>query len=240
LRRIDFATHVEWHERRTLLKVAFPVDIRASHATYEIQFGTIQRATHQNTEFDRARFEVPAQRWADLSEGNYGVSLLNDCKYGYDVKGNQLRLSLLRAPVHPDPEADQGEHDFTYSLLPHTGDWRTETVREAAQLNVPLRAVLVESKSGPLPSRQGFASVNVPNVVIDAVKRAEDSDSIIVRFYEAYGQRGNVTLTFAQTPIAAFECDLMEEGDAPLEISGNSVTLYVTPYQIRTLKLRLA
>ncbi len=237
-RRIDMATHVDWHEKHTLLKVAFPVDIRAAHATYEIQFGTIQRATHQNTEYDRARFEVPAQRWADLSEGNYGVSLLNDCKYGYDVRGNQLRLSLLRAPSHPDPDADQGSHDFTYSLYPHPDDWRTGTVREAAELNTPLRACWTESAPGALPAREGFAAVEATNVIIDTVKRAEDSDDIIVRLYEAYGCRGDVTLTFSQPPAAVFECDLMEENNVPVELDGSGISIYVTPYQIRTFRLR--
>ncbi|MCP4642928.1 MAG: alpha-mannosidase, partial [bacterium] len=112
--RVDFVTHVDWHEKHVLLKVAFPVDVRSSRAAYEIPFATIERATHHNTAFDRGRYEVPAHKWADLSEGDYGVSLLNDCKYGYDIKDNVMRLSLLRSPVDPDPHADEGEHHFTY------------------------------------------------------------------------------------------------------------------------------
>lgn len=139
LPRIDFCTHVEWHEKQTLLKVAFPLAIHASHATFEVQFGAYERANHRNTSWDQEKFEVCAQRWADLSEGGYGVSLLNDSKYGYDVLGNVLRLTLLRGTEQPDPEADQGPHDFKYSLLPHLGDWRQgETVKQAAQLNIPL------------------------------------------------------------------------------------------------------
>src|SRR5690606_8833709 len=141
-RRIDFRTTVDWRERRTLLKVAFPVRVRARHATYDIGFGAIERPTHWNTSWDWAKFEVPAHRWADLSEGNYGVALLNDSKYGHDVKDHVMRLTLLRSPVSPDPGADLGVHDFTYALLPHAGDWRAGDVTRAAhELNVPLRVV---------------------------------------------------------------------------------------------------
>ena len=136
--RLDIETTIDWRERHILLKVAFPVDILAPAATYEIQYGNVQRPTHRNTSWDWARFETCAQKWADLSEGGYGVSLLNDCKYGHDIHGNVMRLSLLRSPTYPDPEADQGEHRFTYSLLPHAGGWEAGTVAEAYALNDPL------------------------------------------------------------------------------------------------------
>ncbi|HEX7000547.1 MAG TPA: alpha-mannosidase, partial [Trueperaceae bacterium] len=135
-RRIEFRTQVNWQERRTLLKVAFPVLVRARHATYDIGLGAIERPTHWNTSWDWARFEVPAHRWADISEGGYGVALLNDCKYGYDVKDDVMRLTLLRSPVRPDPDADRGRHEFVYALLPHAGDWRAgDVVRHALDLN---------------------------------------------------------------------------------------------------------
>ena len=181
--RLEFVTHVDWQQKTTLLKALFPVDVRASRATYEIQYATIERVTHQNTPYDGARFEVAAQRWTDLSEGDYGVSLLNDCKYGHYVKGNELQISLLRAPVSPDPTADEGLHDFTYALYPHEGDWRVGTVQQGLELNVPLLAVAVQAHSGSLPSVDAFASVDVDNVVLDNVKRAEDSDALIVRVY---------------------------------------------------------
>src|SRR5690606_264399 len=141
---IDVNMHVDWHEKRVLMKVAFPVDILSPRATYDIQYGTIERATHASREHERARVEVTGHHWADLSEGNYGVSLLNDCKYSYDVKVNLMRLSLLRAPVHPDEHADQGEHRMTYSLYPHFGDWRYGTVQQGFQLNVPLLSIAAE------------------------------------------------------------------------------------------------
>ena len=136
--RLDFETWVDWRERHIFLKAAFPVDVLSPQATYEIQWGNVQRPTHRNTSWDWARFETCAHKWVDLSEGGYGVSLLNDCKYGHDIHDNVLRLSLLRAPTNPDPEADQGEHHFTYSLLPHAGAWDENTIAQAYFLNDPL------------------------------------------------------------------------------------------------------
>jgi alpha-mannosidase len=237
LPRVDFVTNVDWNEKRVLLKAAFPVDVRSSRATYEIQYGTIERATHRNTDFDRGRYEVPAMRWADLSEGDYGVSLLNDCKYGYDVKENVLRLSLLRSPIDPDPHADEGEHRFTYSIYPHLWDWRNGTVQQGAQLNAPLLAVAAPAKKAALPASASFAAVDAENVVIDWVKRCEDSNDLIVRVYEAYGQRGDATLTFGNKPKQVVECDLMEENETPVKLKGASVNIFIKPYELRTFKV---
>ncbi len=141
--RIDFATEVDWHEHQLLLKAAFPVAINNARATYEIQFGSVERPTHRNTSWDIARFEVCAHRWVDLGEGGYGVSLLNDSKYGHDIHDTIMRLTLLKSGVYPDPHADQGLHRFTYSLLPHSGDWRdAQTVRRAYELNVPVLSIM--------------------------------------------------------------------------------------------------
>jgi alpha-mannosidase len=228
---------VDWHEKRTLLKVAFPVDVLSPRAAYHIQFATVERATHENTPHDRARFEVTAHHWADLSEGDYGVSLLNDCKYGYDVRDNTLRLSLLRAPVDPDPRADEGAHEMVYSLYPHGGDWRHGTVQQGYELNVPLTAVAVPAEEGPVPPVAGFAAIDAEHVILEHLKKAEDSDAVILRIYEAYGQRGNATLTFAHAPKAVAECDMMEEGDRPLKHKGHEVNLRFTPYEVKTLKV---
>src|SRR5258707_14303402 len=135
---LDVDAHIDWRERHILLKVAFPVDILAPNATYEIQWGNVQRPTHRNTSWDWARFETCAQKWVDLSEGGYGVSLLNDCKYGHSIQENVIRLSLLRSPTLPDPEADQGEHRFAHTLWPHSGGWEESTVAAAYALNDPL------------------------------------------------------------------------------------------------------
>ena len=236
--RVDFVTHVDWREKRVLLKAAFPVDVRSSRASYEIQFAAIERATHHNTDFDRARFEVPAHKWADLSEGDYGVCLLNDCKYGYDIKGNVTRMSLLRSPVDPDPTADECEHQFTYSLYPHAWTWRNGTVQQAYQLNERVLALAAPGRKGPLSPTGCFAAVDADNVVIDTVKKCEDSKALIVRLYEAYGQRGEVAVTFWRKPRSVFECDLMEENNTPLNIDANTVRLYVKPFEIRSLKVK--
>ena len=235
--RADFATVVDWHEKRTLLKAAFPVDVRSSYAAFEIQFGAIERPTHRNRDFDAAQFEAPAQKWADLSEGDYGVSLLNDCKYGYDVKDNTLRLSLLRAPADPDPRADEGEHRFVYSLYPHTQDWRNGAVREAFDLNVPLIVFKGTQSDGSLEPEGSFVALDADHVILDTVKRAEDSNETIMRLYEAHGQRGPVTLGFGQTPKRVVECDLMEENDRSVRLSGDSIRFFITPYELRTFKV---
>ena len=235
--RLDFKTHVDWQEKRTLLKVAFPVDVRSSMASYDIQYGSIERATHHNTPFDKARFEVTGIKWADLSEGDYGVSLLNDSKYGYDVHRNVLRLSLLRSSIDPDPTADEGEHDFTYSIYPHGGNWRTSTVQSAYELNVPLLAVLCDSKPGKLPAANSFATVDAEHVVIEWIKKHEDSDAIIVRLYEAYGQRGKVKLMFKQQPTSVTECNLVEEEDVPVSLKATHVDFSIKPFEVRTFKV---
>ncbi len=235
--RVDVSMRVDWQERYVLFKVAFPVDILSPRATYEIQYAAIERPTHHNTEADRGRFEVAAHTWADLSEGQYGVSLLNDCKYGYDVKDNVLRLSLLRSPMEPDPKADEGAHEFAYALYPHAGDWREGTVQQGHEFNQPLFAVPVKAQDGPMPKAYAFASVDEEHVVLDAMKKAEDSDAIILRLYEAHGQRGPVSVYLAERPKKVTECDMMEENETPIECTNNRIQLYLTPYEIRTLKL---
>ncbi len=237
--RIDFNTKVDWWEKRTLMKVAFPVDILSPRATYEIQFGTIERPTHFNTSWDRGKFEVPAQRWADLSEGNYGVSLMNDCKYGYDVHDNVLRLSLLRSPISPDPHADEGKHEFIYSLYPHKGDWReARTIQRAYELNCPVIAVSTEPQKGQIPNSASFVTLDEEHVIIDTIKKAEDSDDLIIRLYEAYGQRGNIQMTFIEQPESVSECNLMEEDDKRMNIKDRSVYFYIKPYEIKTFKVK--
>ncbi len=238
--RIDFVTSVDWHEKRRMLKAAFPVDVLSRKATYEIQYGAIERATHHSTPHDRARYEVTGHRWIDLSEGDYGVSLLNDCKYGFDTYQNTMRITLLRSTKYPDPEADQGHHEFTYSLCPHQGDWRSaETVRRAHELNSPMAAIATDSHAGKAPSTASFALVDRANVVIDCVKKAEDSDAIIVRLYEAHGSRGPVALSFGTEPASVTECDLMEENDAAAKVEGGVVSFDIKPWEIRTFKVEM-
>jgi len=240
--RLDFDTTINWQEKHTLLKVAFPVDILSPWATYEIQWGNVQRPTHRNTSWDWARFETPAQKWVDLSEGGYGVSLLNDCKYGHDIQGNVMRLSLLRSPTLPDPEADQGEHHFVCSLLPHTGGWSEVTIAAAYALNDPLIVYLSDCRPRPKPkaadhSLSSFVSVDRANVVIETVKRAEDGNGIMVRLYESQRRRGQVTLTTSFELAQVWRANLLEENQSALAPKGKSVNLSVRPYEILTLRL---
>jgi len=241
---IEFATRVDWRESRKLLKAAFPMEVHAERATYEVQFGAVERATHRNTSWERARFEVPAHRWADLSEPGFGASLLNDSKYGYDCVGNVLRLSLLRAPTAPDPDADRGEQEFTYALYPHAGDWREAlTVRAALELNVPLRAAPVPRGAGELGASASFFSVDAENVIIEAVKRAENSDAVVLRLYEAHGARAAARLRVALPVARARETDLLERGGRRLKLERRALAaelaLAFRPFEIKTVVLSL-
>jgi alpha-mannosidase len=232
--RLDFATQVDWHERNRFLKVEFPLNVRADYATYEIQFGYVQRPTHSNTSYDVARFEVCAHRWADLSEPGFGVAVLNDCKYGYSTQRNVMRLSLLRASKSPDPEADMGQHEFRYALLPHAGSFQEAgVIEEAHAFNAPL---LLHNSSAE-PAQASFFGVDRPSVIIDAVKKAEDSDALIVRLYEAHGGRGPVRFRSSLPVVSAWVCNLLEEDDEPLAWEEGGTTLEITPFQLVTLKL---
>jgi alpha-mannosidase len=235
--RIDFETTVDWHERHTFLKVAFPVDVHAPYSTQDIHFANIQRPNRRNTSWEAARFETCAQKWIDLSEGDYGVSLLNDCKYGCDVRGNIMRLSLLRAPTDPDPEADQGTHTFTYSLLPHRGDWRNGTIPAAYGLNLPLVAVETPAGQTTGAGETSFLSVDKSNLVVETVKQAFDGPQTVVRLYEAHNQRGIGTLTFEREIASAEECDLMEENRRPLKFADRRLKFQYKPYEIKTFLL---
>ncbi|MEW5938204.1 MAG: alpha-mannosidase [Chloroflexota bacterium] len=240
--RLDFDTTINWMERHTMLKVAFPVDILAPQATYEIQWGNVTRPTHRNTSWDWARFETCAHKWVDLSEGGYGVSLLNDCKYGHDIRDNVIRLTLLRSPTLPDPMADFGEHRFVYSLLPHVGLWDEETQREAYLLNDPIvaweRKEERRKKDGLLSTLYSLVSTSSPNVIIETVKRAEDGDGIIVRLYESQRRRGPVRVKFGFGVETVWETNLLEENESALTVEGDSVLLNLRPYQIVTLRVK--
>ena len=235
-RVLRFECDVEWHEQHKLLKVSFPVAVHSPRATYEIQFGHVERSTHTNTSWDQARFEVCAHRWADLGEAGYGVALLNDCKYGYDIHGSVMRLSLLRAPTHPDPTADQGRHQFTYALMSHPGDFREAGVIAAAEdLNSPLRMV---RGSLPAGTRRSLVEIDAPQVVVEAIKRAEDSEAMIVRLYESWGGRCKARVRTTLPATRAFLCDLLERDTEEVQVNEGVIELELTPFKILTLKLQ--
>lgn len=239
--RLDFDTTIDWHERHILLKVAFPVDVLSNVATYEIQWGNVQRATHRNTSWDWARFETCAQKWVDLSEGDYGVSLLNDCKYGHDIRDNSprggvMRISLLRGTTMPDPEADQGQHRFAYSLLPHAGSWGETTIAQAYALNDPLIVVRHASQASALQPI-GLLSAEPANIVVETIKGAEDGNGLIVRLYESQRRRSQVRLHLGFKLGSAWRANLLEENQDALTSDGNTLSLSVRPYEIVTLRL---
>ena len=219
--------------------MAFPVDVRSLRATYEIQYGHVERPTHANTSWDVARFEVCAHKWVDLSEPGYGVALLNDSKYGHDIAGNVIRLSLLRAPTWPDPLADRGHHRFRYRLLPHADDLREAGVVDAGyDLNVPIQMVATAPHRGVLEPDGSLLSVDVPHVVIEAVKRPDDRPgSLVVRLYEAWGRRGPVTLRGPWELGRVSLTDLLERELGELPASGREVAFDIAPFEIVTLVL---
>jgi alpha-mannosidase len=184
-----------------------------------------------------ARFEVCGQKWADLSEPGYGVALLNDCKYGYDIHNNVMRLSLLRAPISPDPKADRGRHQFTYSLLPHSGDFREAgVIQQAYSLNVPLLVRQVAPQPGTLGPEHSFFSTDRQGVIIESIKNAEDGNGLILRLYEAWGSRGSVKVSTTLPVKTVYRTDLLERPIEAVQCAGNAVRCDLKPFEISTLR----
>ena len=236
---IRFDTEIDWHEEDKLLKVAFPVSVNSPRATYEIQFGHVERPTHRNTSWDMARFEVCAQKWIDLSEGGQGVALMNDGKYGHDVFGNVMRLTLLRAPKAPDPTCDMGRHRFTYVVMPHFMPFAYDSVVPAAYaLNAPLRSATLDATGGEEGLLPPLVACEDRNIVIEAVKKAEDSDDRIIRLYECHNTRGRAELAIAGGISEAWLCDLEENPVVELEVVEGLVAFDFKPFEILTIKLR--
>lgn len=235
--RIDFETDMDWHEHHQVLKAVFPLNVHAMSATFDVQYGHVTRPTHQNTSWDQAKFETYAHKWVDVSENGYGVAMLNDCKYGHAVEESELSITLLKCSTDPNPEADQGEHRFTYSLYPHTDDFRKGgVIEESYALNQPLYEKQIAANKGDLNERYSFVSTDKPNAVITAVKKAENDDGLIVRFYDAYDCKSNVTVTVPKTYTKAYLCDLMENEIAELTLKDGRVTLPVSNFEIVTVK----
>ena len=238
-RRIDFDTEIDWHEKHQLLKVNFPLDIHTDEAVYEIQYGHVHRPTHSNTSWDSARFEVCGHKWVDVSEHGYGVALLNDCKYGFATNGSTLELTVLKRPTYPNPDADEGKHVFTYSLIPHSEDFREGgVIQEAYSLNQPLNNVEVCSKNGDLPENYSLVSCDKNSVMIETVKKAEKDDSMIVRLYDTFDSRCNARITVANGFKEAYICDMMENELEKLSFNGTDVTVPVKNFEIITLKFK--
>lgn len=232
-RNILFKTKVDWKERQQLLKSHFDIDVRSTKATYDIQFGNVERPTHWNTSWDQARFESVAHQWIDYSEADYGVSLLNDCKYGHSVKDQTMTITLLKGAIYPDIEADVGNHEFTYSLLPHSGDYRqAETQKIAWKLNSPAKVI-----KGSVSAIQKLVVFNSDCVIIDAIKLSENKDSIIVRVHENQGIRGKVKIRLNKEIDKWIETNLIEDHSMFEEQVSPIISCDLNPFEIKTFKL---
>jgi alpha-mannosidase len=239
MNRVDVTNDIDWHESHILLKTAFPLAASSSEATYEIPYGTITRPTTRNNSWESAKFEVPALRWADLGDGKNGFSLINESKYGYDAKGNVLRLSLLRSPKSPDPEADQGHHHFSYSLYAHGGDWkRALTVERGYEFNYKLHAFQVQMHTGAMGLQHSYLSIDAPNLVLTAMKKTEDGTGLLLRFYEWAGNSGEAEIAVPQGATAARLANLMEEAaDRDLSLHSGKVKVPFHSFEIVTIRL---
>jgi len=235
---VQIDNDIDWHETHVLLKAAFPLAATGPKATYEIPYGSIERTTTRNNSWEKAKFEVPAMRWADLGDTKQGLSLLNDSKYGYDAEGNTLRITMLRSATWPDEVADKGRQQFRYALYPHAGTWKQAlTVRRGYELNDPLKAEQVFPHTGSLPAEHSWASIENPNVTLTAIKKAEDSDALIFRMYEWAGTATDVKLHIPPGATYAIESNLMEKPEGShLPLTGDTITVPIKPYEILTVQ----
>lgn len=237
-RQLSFETLVDWAERQKLLKVGFPVEISATHATYDIAYGNMQRPTHRNTSYDAAKFEVPAHKWMDVSQGEYGVSLLNNCKYGHEANGKTIRLSLLKGSVFPDEFADLGRRDTASALYPHPASWEDAgTIQQALDLNHALLCQFNYDLSDH-PSDQtshSFVSCAAKNVTLEAVKQAEDGQGVIIRLVENHNKSGIITLDLDRPIQQAWTCDLMENNETEISPNDTQIKCTLAPYEIEAL-----
>jgi alpha-mannosidase len=245
-RRVDFDTKVDWHERQRLLKVAFDTNIDAPVVRCEVQYGHVFRNTHRNLPQDRAKFEICSHKWLALEEAGGGLALLNDCKYGCDVEGGRIRLSLLRSPVAPDPKADQGEHRFTYSLLPFSGAFtQSRVIQSAYELNA---AAVVESARaqqthGTTGAEYSLCAIDSEAIIIECIKAPEtgiapEGEGLICRLYESRGGHARGVLRFARTIAAAYTTDMLEENPQPMRAEGAAIPLEFKPFEIKTVAVR--
>ena len=236
--QIDFETEVDWHDRHKMVKAVFPVDINTDKATFDVQFGTVERPTHFNTSWDRAKFETCAHKYVDVSDGSYGVSLMNDCKYGHDVHDGVIMISLFKSPTYPNYDADQGEILFTYSLYPHAGRLaESDTVRRSYFLNYPMTALKASGEKNLLPTSYSALTLDTDSVVCETVKEEENGEGTIIRLYETKNSRRTFTMKVGFGAKKAYLCDLMENELSELEIKDGCIGLDIKGFEIVTIKL---
>ena len=238
LDRIDLHYQIDWHEKQILLRTYFPVDIHGTEATYEIQYGNVTRPAHRNTSWDQAKFEVCAHKWIDLSEDDYGISILNDCKYGCDIHDGVIGLTLLKSPVYPNPDADREHHEFSYSLYPHRGGWKAAgTIQKAYEFNNPMEVRIKEDGGGTLVPGQALVRPDRDNVAVEVIKPADDGNGYIIRLYEAFNRNSDIRLMMGAPVRVAWQCDMLEHDQAGLRTDGNTVTVHMKPYEIKTVRV---
>jgi len=237
---IIIRNEIDWKENHIFMKSLIPVDVHTDEATYEIQYGNVKRKTHYNTMWDYAKFEVCMHKWIDVAEDGYGVSILNDCKYGCHVHDGVIGISMLKSATYPNPDADKEHHSFTFSIYPHRNDWKSAgTIKKAYQMNNPMTAMLKSNEGGCLPKTYSLVNVDAENVIIEVVKEAEDGKGFIVRMYEAHNRRTDVKMTLDTDFVKVIECNMLEEFVSDIEISLNTAVFTMKPYEIKTLKVIL-
>jgi alpha-mannosidase len=236
-RRLDFETRVEWAEREKVLKAEFPLALRSRYSAFEVAHGALERPTFANDPFETAMFECCAHQWADLSESDYGVSLLNNCKYGHDISGSLMRITLMRGPVCPDPKGDLGRQDFVYSLYPHAGGWSDGRVGgEAHILNQPLTAVFCPGGTAEAAERS-YLSVSAENVTLEACKAAENGEGIILRFNETERRHTQAAVLLPFAPARVYETNLMEENEREVPFDGCGFSFPIKPFEVKTFRV---
>lgn len=236
--RIDFRTKADWKTHHVILKTHFPVDVNATRASYEIQFGNVERETTNNYSWDTAKFEACGHKWADLSENSSGISLLNDCKYGYGIKKGDMSLTLIKSGTYPNEDADIGEHEFTYSIYPHAGRWQeAKTVEMAYNLNVPMLAKRTGRQEGCGGEYESFLKCSQESCFVEVIKKAEDGNGVIVRMYENKNNRVRAQIQTAYPIAHVYECNLLEENEEELTAGKNCFETVFKPYEIKTFRL---
>lgn len=236
--RMDFDTVIDWNLRHIMVKAAFPVDVNTNKATYEIQFGNIDRSHTENTSWDVAKFETCAQKWADISDNGYGMALMNDCKYGYSVVDDStIQLSLMRSGNSSSEEVnDQGVHVMSYSIVPHKGDYiQGGIVKAAYGFNNPMTAYEATGTEENLPQSFSFIQTDSDNIVIDTVKKAEDNNNVIIRLFESQNKKGKAKLNFGTDVKKLYICDMLENIEKEVELIDNTATINVSNFEIVTL-----
>jgi len=235
---IIIRNEIDWKENHIFLKSILPVDIHTDEATFEIQYGNVKRKTHYNTMWDYAKFEVCMHKWIDVSEDDYGVSMINDCKYGCHVHDGEIGISMLKSATYPNPDADKEHHSFVFSIYPHKGDWKTaKTIQKAYAMNNPMTALVKKNDGGQLPGAFSLVKADADNVVIEVVKQSQKGNELILRFYETNNRRTSGNMTFGMDIQRIMECSMLEEDEAEVTYQDRTASFVIHPYEIKTWKV---